>query len=118
MTATERPDYQLLIGAGWLPAVGGQTYDSDNPYTGEPWATVADAGVADVDAAVEAARQAPTLATRSQRIAEADAAVNEDVPFIPLARPLRWSLVAARLAQWQANSRAWHPLNQLRTDTN
>ncbi len=48
----------------------------------------------------------------------ADAAVNSDVPFIPLARPLRWSLVTNRLRQYQANSRAWHPLNRLRTDTN
>ncbi len=68
--------------------------------------------------ALDAARQAPTLATRAQRIAEADAAMNADVAFIPLARPLRWSLVAARLRQWQPNVRAWHPLNRLRADTN
>ena len=54
---------------------------------------------------------------RAQRIAEADAAMNEDVAFIPLARPLRWSLVTTRLQQWQANARAWHPLNRLRDDT-
>ena len=89
-------------------------YDSARWYLATACAPCGEAA----SAAVEAARQAPTLATRSQRIAEADAAVNEDVPFIPLARPLRWSLVAARLAQWQANSRAWHPLNRLRTDTN
>ncbi len=68
--------------------------------------------------ALEAAREAPTLAERGARIAAADAAMNEDVAFIPLARPLRWSLVAARLRQWQPNTRAWHPLNRLRTDTN
>ncbi len=39
-----------------------------------------------------------------------------DAGFIPLARPLRWSLVATRLAAWQANARAWHPLNRLRPD--
>ena len=54
---------------------------------------------------------------RSRRIAEADAVLNEDVPFIPIARPLRWSLVATRLRQWQPNSRAWHPLNRRRIDT-
>jgi oligopeptide transport system substrate-binding protein len=52
------------------------------------------------------------------RIAAADKAMNEDVAFIPLARPLRWSLVATRLGQWQPNTRAWHPLNRLRADTN
>jgi aldehyde dehydrogenase (NAD+) len=35
-----------------------RTYETLNPYTGEPWATVADAGAADVDAAVRAAREA------------------------------------------------------------
>ena len=40
-----------------------------------------------------------------------------DAAFIPLARPFRWSLVSLRLAQWQANARAWHPLNRLRRDT-
>jgi peptide/nickel transport system substrate-binding protein len=69
-------------------------------------------------AALDAARQAPTLDARAQRIAEADAAMNADVAFIPLARPLRWSLVATRLRQWQPNVRAWHPLNRLRADTN
>ncbi len=69
-------------------------------------------------AALDAARQAPTLEARAQRIAEADAAMNADVAFIPLARPLRWSLVATRLRQWQANVRAWHPLNRLRADPN
>lgn len=72
----------------------------------------------DARAAIDKARLAPTLAERSAAIAAADAAVNSDVPFIPLARPLRWSLVTSRLRQYQANSRAWHPLNRLRTDTN
>ena len=69
------------------------------------------------EAALEAAREAPTLATRAAAIAAADRALDADVAFIPLARPLRWSLVARRLAEWQANSRAWHPLNRLRRDT-
>ncbi len=69
-------------------------------------------------AAIEQARLAPTLAERSRAIALADAALNADTPFIPLARPLRWSLVANRLRQYQANSRAWHPLNHLRGTPN
>ncbi|KTT68133.1 ABC transporter substrate-binding protein, partial [Sphingomonas sanguinis] len=68
--------------------------------------------------AIEQARLAPTLAARSAAIATADAAINADTPFIPLARPLRWSLVSGRLRQYQTNIRAWHPLNRLRADTN
>lgn len=69
-------------------------------------------------AAIEAARIAPTLAERARAIAAADAAIAEDVAFIPLARPLRWALVAQRLRAWQPNERAWHPLNRLRRNTN
>ena len=68
-------------------------------------------------AAVDAAREAPTLADRAQRLAEADAAVAADVPYIPIARPFRWSLVSPRLRAWRPNARAWHPLNRLRIDT-
>lgn len=63
---------------------------------------------------IEAARDAPTLEARAQRIAEADAALTADSAFIPIAQPLRWSIVAMRLGSWQGNPRAWHPLNHLR----
>jgi oligopeptide transport system substrate-binding protein len=72
----------------------------------------------DAKAVLLAARDAPTVAERARLIADADAALRDDVAFIPLARPLRWSLVALRLSQWHANPRAWHPLNRLRPDTN
>lgn len=68
--------------------------------------------------AIEAAREADSPRLRSQQIAAADAALASDVAFIPLARPLRWSLVSVRLKAWTANTRAWHPLNHLRSDTN
>ena len=68
--------------------------------------------------ALAAARDAPTLAERATQIAIADAAMAADVSFIPIATPLRWSLVSLRLQQWQGNPRAWHPLNRLRNDTN
>ncbi|MBI0476926.1 ABC transporter substrate-binding protein [Sphingomonas sp. MA1305] len=71
----------------------------------------------DAEAAILAARDAPTLAERARLIAAADVALANDAAFIPLARPLRWSLVAMRLRQWRPNSRAWHPLNRLRDDT-
>jgi peptide/nickel transport system substrate-binding protein len=66
---------------------------------------------------IEAARDAPDLAWRARRIAEADAALTADAAYIPLAQPLRWSLVALRLGAWQGNARAWHPLNHLRNET-
>jgi peptide/nickel transport system substrate-binding protein len=69
-------------------------------------------------AAIVAARDAPTLGERAARIAAADAALNADGAFVPLARPLRWSLVSPRLVAWRANPRAWHPLNRLRGDPN
>ena len=65
-----------------------------------------------------AARDAPGLAERSRLIAAADAALTQDTAFMPIARPLRWSLVAMRLRQWRLNPRAWHPLNRLRGDPN
>ena len=68
--------------------------------------------------AIEAARDAGSMRLRAQLIAAADAALAADVAFIPLARPMRWSLVSARLKAWAGNSRAWHPLNHLRNDPN
>ncbi len=94
--------------------------DAVAPYDSARWylATACVVCGETAQAAIDAAREAPTLAERAQRIAAADAAMNADVAFIPLARPLRWSLVSARLQQWQPNTRAWHPLNRLRADTN
>ena len=48
----------LLIGKEFAGAAGGATYLDTNPATGEPLAEVADAGAADVDRAVAAARAA------------------------------------------------------------
>ncbi|MFD1786949.1 ABC transporter substrate-binding protein [Sphingomonas floccifaciens] len=61
-------------------------------------------------------RVAPDVATRASMLAQADSALTADVAYIPLARPLRWSLVAQRLSQWTPNTRAFHPLNRLRPD--
>ena len=93
--------------------------DAVAPYDSGRWylATACRPCSADAQAAIEAARDAPTLGLRATRIAEADVALAADVAYIPIARPIRWSLVALRLGQWQGNSRAWHPLNHLRNDT-
>ncbi len=93
--------------------------DAVAPYDSARWylATACGPCGAEAEAALEAARVAPTPGERGAAIAAADRALEADVAFIPLARPLRWSLVAQRLAQWQPNARAWHPLNRLRRDT-
>src|SRR3954451_11741307 len=48
----------MLIGGEWVHARSGATFESINPYTAQPWATVPRAGAEDVDAAVRAARGA------------------------------------------------------------
>jgi oligopeptide transport system substrate-binding protein len=93
--------------------------DAVAPYDSGRW-FVQTACVACSDEAaalIAAGREAPDLAERAQRIAEADAALTADAAFIPIAQPLRWSLVALRLDAWQRNTRAWHPLNHLRNET-
>ncbi len=69
-----------------------------------------------VAAAIVAAREAPDLPTRAAHLAAADAALAADVAFVPITKPLRWSLVARRLRAWTPNARAFHPLNHLRPD--
>lgn len=49
---------QLFIGGEWSDAAGGATLETINPATGEVITTFADAGAADVDRAVSAARDA------------------------------------------------------------
>src|SRR5260370_16874296 len=56
--AGEVRDYQMLIGGEWVDAQSGRTFESINPYTGKVWAVAPEAGEADVDAAVRAARTA------------------------------------------------------------
>lgn len=94
--------------------------DAVAPYDSARWylATACVVCSDEARAALEAARDAPDMATRGQHIAEADALMASDVAFIPIATPLRWSLVSLRLKQWQGNARGRHPLNHLRADTN
>ncbi len=51
-------EYQLYIDGQFVPAVSGETFDSVNPFTGEPVAKVARGQATDVDKAVQAARRA------------------------------------------------------------
>jgi acyl-CoA reductase-like NAD-dependent aldehyde dehydrogenase len=50
--------FRMVIGGKPADAASGRTFESQNPYTGEPWAEIPDAGTEDVDAAVAAARAA------------------------------------------------------------
>jgi len=50
--------YGHIIGGEEVPSIDGRTMESIDPYTREPWATVALGSAADADAAVAAARAA------------------------------------------------------------
>ncbi|WP_344019156.1 aldehyde dehydrogenase [Pseudonocardia kongjuensis] len=51
-------EFGLFVNGRTVPARSGATFESQNPYTGEPWARLADGSPADVDEAVAAARSA------------------------------------------------------------
>jgi aldehyde dehydrogenase (NAD+) len=55
---TIRESYDLFIGGKFVPARSGATFTTVNPATEAPLAQVAEAGTADVDDAVKAAREA------------------------------------------------------------
>lgn len=50
--------YQMHVGGKWIDAASRATYETLNPFSGEPWAVVPDGGVEDVSRAVEAADEA------------------------------------------------------------
>ena len=70
------------------------------------------------DLALKASRAAPDLAHRAAEIAKADAAAANSAAFIPLARPVRWSLVDPRLTGFRENAFAVHPFRELRVPRN
>jgi succinate-semialdehyde dehydrogenase/glutarate-semialdehyde dehydrogenase len=57
-TSTELEEFGLFIGGKTVDALSGKTFESQNPYTGAPWARLADGSPEDVDHAVAAARAA------------------------------------------------------------
>ena len=94
--------------------------DAVAPYDSARWylRTACQPCAAPVAALIGDVREAPDMTSRGAMLARADAALAADVAFIPIARPLRWSLVAARLRSWTPNARAIHPLNHLRRPPN
>jgi peptide/nickel transport system substrate-binding protein len=67
----------------------------------------------EADAALQAARVAPSAAERRVQLAVADRIFAGLTPFIPLASPVRWSLVAPRLNGFRPNPFARHPADTL-----
>src|SRR5262247_3144857 len=52
--------YRMYIGGEWIDAGSGDSFESDNPYLGEPWALIPRGTAADADRAVRAAHTAFT----------------------------------------------------------
>ncbi|MGA9582715.1 MAG: ABC transporter substrate-binding protein, partial [Allosphingosinicella sp.] len=65
------------------------------------------------DEMLAAARIAPDVATRRGLLANADRILAGLGPFIPLAAPVRWSLVAPRLTGFRPNAFGRHPIGEL-----
>jgi len=57
-TAVGLRRYEMYIGGQWTPAASGEVFPTSNPFTGEAWAEVPEAGGKDVDLAVQAAHTA------------------------------------------------------------
>lgn len=66
----------------------------------------------ETSAALSLARRA-TAEERARLFSEADQAISSDQLFIPIALPLRWSLVDPRLTGYAENATGLHPLNRL-----
>lgn len=66
------------------------------------------------EAALLRSRAALTFAERATAIAEADVAFAKAAVFIPLAQPVRWSLVNPSLTAYRENAMAVHPFDELR----
>jgi len=54
----EMQTYRMHINGKWVDATSGETFESDNPFTAQPWALIPRAAAEDVDRAVKAAHQA------------------------------------------------------------
>lgn len=92
--------------------------DAVAPYDSGRWymVTACPGCSGDLRAALDAARDAPSLAERARAIAAADLLLAQAQPYIPIAQPLRWSVAALRLRAFAPNARAWHPLTHLREE--
>jgi peptide/nickel transport system substrate-binding protein/oligopeptide transport system substrate-binding protein len=73
------------------------------------------AGLCDsaADALVARALEGPDAATRADRLADAEAALTRANVFVPIAPPLRWSLVSGDVSAFVPNRWNVHPLLEL-----
>lgn len=71
----------------------------------------------DADRLVSEARMTSDIAARAQLLAQAEAELQATRNFIPIANPLRWSIVRPGLLGHFANGRGWHLLQYLGRDT-
>lgn len=62
------------------------------------------------------ARFTTDIAVRAQLLGEAEAELQSTVSFIPIANPLRWSVIRPGLLGHVANGRGWHLLQYLGRD--
>jgi acyl-CoA reductase-like NAD-dependent aldehyde dehydrogenase len=58
LSSEEAKNLQLYVDGSWREASDGRKFDSYEPATGQVWAKIAEAGPADIDAAIRAARRA------------------------------------------------------------
>jgi ABC-type transport system substrate-binding protein len=71
----------------------------------------------DADRLVEDARMSTDSAARGQLLAQAELELQETRNFVPIANPLRWSVVRPGLLGYFTNGRGWHLLQYLGRDT-
>src|SRR6476660_3932925 len=55
---TQLKTYQTYIDGRWIDAASGKTFETFDPYTGQPWALIPECDKVDVDQAVDAASRA------------------------------------------------------------
>ena len=68
------------------------------------------------DELVAQARFTTDIAMRAQLLEQAEAELQSTVSFIPIANPLRWSVIRPGLLGHVANGRGWHLLQYLGRD--
>jgi peptide/nickel transport system substrate-binding protein len=93
--------------------------DAVAPSTSPAWflrqfrCEVARICLAEADRLLEAARTAPIAAQRAALLAEAARMMDEEQLFLPIAAPIRWSLVSGRIEGFAGNRFARHTLTSL-----
>lgn len=66
-----------------------------------------------VNGILDAAAKTGSAEERTALLGKAETMLADAVPFLPIAQPLRWSLVAPHLEGFRENARGIHPLNHL-----